>query len=67
MVVVVVVVIVDIVIVAIWNIVFILFAYISLYLCVRISFISHTQVLHHTECCSCFRIDGLVPNTQVPV
>ena len=24
------------------------------------------QVLHHTECCSYFRIDGLVPNTGVP-
>ena len=29
--------------------------------------VSHTQVLHHTEFCSCFHIDGLVPNTKNPV
>ena len=26
---------------------------------------SYTHVLHHTECCSCFRIDGLVHNSLI--
>ena len=49
-----------------------LFGYIYLSMCVCVCVCvcvylaySHTQVLlHHTECCSYFRIDDLVPNKE---